>query len=148
MTDKITIKEKAAVQARISELNTHKTSVTDLGTAVTSSITALTAALTATAGAGAESVPSGLDTRVQAEFNAAAEKVGATAGKLQSWLDGVEVIQQEGGTAVQQADGSTPSKTADPKPETPTPAPTTPQATPYSTSGGTTGGVSPYPAAK
>ncbi|ANO17374.1 Uncharacterised protein [Mycobacteroides abscessus subsp. abscessus] len=114
MTDKITIKEKAAVQARIGELNTHKTSVTDLGTAVTSSITALTAALTATAGAGAEPVPAGVDTRVQAEFNTAAEKVGGASSKLQSWMNGATVIQEDGADKVA-GNGDTP-KSADPKP--------------------------------
>lgn len=154
MTDTITIKERAATQARIAELNTHKQSVTDLGTAVAAQISALTSALTATAGSGADTVPSGVGTTVQAEFEAAAAKVGATSSKLQSWLDGQTVIQEEGGTAVQQADGSVGSKPETPKPETPkptptpVPAPTAPQATPYSTSGGTTGGVSPYPAAK
>ncbi|WP_078321703.1 hypothetical protein [Mycobacteroides chelonae] len=154
MTDKITVKERAATQARIGELNTHKQSVTDLGAAVASSITALTSALTATAGSGADPVPSGVSTAVQGQFEAAATKLGATSGKLQSWLDGVTVIDEEGATGVQQADGGTP-KPVDPKPSTPTPTPTpTPKPTPtlpvqpYSTSGGTTGGVSPYPAAK
>lgn len=142
----ITIKEKAAVQARIGELNTHKQSVTTLGTTVAAQITALTSALTATAGAGADPVSSGISTTVQGEFDAAATKVGGASSKLQSWLDGQTVIQEEGGTGVQQADGGTPAKPETPKP-TPTPTPT-PQATPYSTSGGTTGGTSPYPAAK
>ncbi|SIJ94166.1 hypothetical protein [Mycobacteroides abscessus] len=146
MTDKITIKERAAVQAHIGELNTHKASVTTLGTTVTSSITALTAALTATAGAGAEPVPGGLDTRVQAEFNAAAEKVGGASSKLQSWLDGVGTIDGEGADTVTGASGTASvavgaSGTTDAKP-------TPPQAKPYSTSGGTTGGTSPYPATK
>ncbi|CPR69620.1 hypothetical protein [Mycobacteroides abscessus] len=149
MTDKITIKERAAVQARIGELNTHQRSVTTLGTAVSAQITALTSALTATALAGAEPVPGGISTAVKGQFDAAAAKVGATSSKLQSWLDGQTVIDQDGSTGVQQADGSTPKPT-DPKPETPkpgTPTPT-PQAKPYSTSGGSTGGSSPYPAAE
>lgn len=138
----ITIKEKAAVQARIGELNTHKQSVTDLGTAVAAQITALTSALTATAGSGAEPVPSDIGTTVQAEFDAAATKLGATSGKLQSWLDTQTVIQEEGGTSVQQSGGAgdfggvTASGTIN----------VSPQAKPYSTSGGMTGGVSPYPA--
>lgn len=143
MTGKITIKEKAAVRARIGELNAHKTSVTALGTTVGAQITALTAALTATAGSDAEPVPSGISDAVQAEFNTAAEKVGTASGKLQSWLDKQTVIQEEGGTAVQGSGGDAPAKPETPKPA---PAPTPPQVTPYRTSGGTTGGVSPYPA--
>ncbi|RIS02759.1 hypothetical protein [Mycobacteroides abscessus] len=146
MTDEITIKERAAVQARIGELTAHKTSVTTLGTTVTSSITALTAALTATAGTGAEPVPAGVDTRVQAEFNAAAEKVGGASSKLQSWVNGATVIQEEGADKVTGASGTASagvgaSGTADANPALP-------QAKPYSTSGGTTGGSSPYPATK
>lgn len=99
-TKEITIKEKAAVHARISELNTHKQSVTDLGSAVTAQITALTSALTATAGASAEPVPSGIRDSVQAKFTATAETVGSASGKLQSWLDGQTVIDDEGADTV------------------------------------------------
>ncbi|MCP2622070.1 hypothetical protein NLB33_04280 [Mycolicibacterium smegmatis] len=144
MTDRITIKERAAVQKRIGELTAHKTSVTTLGTTVASSITALTSALTATAGAGAEPVPSGISDSVQAKFNTAAEKVGGASSKLQSWLDGAEVIQAEGADKVTGGTASAgvgASGTTDTKP-------TAAQAKPYSTSGGSTGGVSPYPAAK
>lgn len=141
----ITIKEKAAVQARVTELNTHKQSVTTQGTLVTAQITALTSALTATAGSGADPVPSGVGTKVQAQFDAAATKLGATSTKLQGWLDGQTVIQEEGGTSVTQADGGSGSK---PTPEPTPPKPSEPTVKPYSTSGGTTGGTSPYPAVK
>lgn len=126
MTDTITIKEKAAVKARIGELNTHKQSVAALGVTFATQVTALTSALTATAGAGAEPVPGGVATKVQAGFDAEAAKLGTTSGKLQSWLDGCTVIQEEGATTVTQADGSTPKPT-DPTPApAPAPAPTKP----------------------
>lgn len=151
MADKITIREKKAVQARISELNTHKQSVTDFGTAVTAQITALSTALTATAGSGADPVPSGVGTTVQGQFDAAATKLGATSTKLQGWLDRQTVIQEEGADKVTGASGSgdfggvTASGSVDASGSS-SPTPTTPTVKPYSTSGGSTGGTSPYPA--
>lgn len=149
----ITIKDRDVVKARIGELNAHKEKASTLGSTAKSRVTALTSALgvTADGSAPAEAVPGNGATTAQGHTDAATGKLGGASDKLQGWLDGLTTIQQEGATAVQQADGSSTSKpeTANqetPKP-TPAPAPTPPQATPYSTSGGTTGGVSPYPAA-
>lgn len=144
MTDKITIKERAAVDAGIKDYGTQKEAVTGIGNDLKAELDALTAALGLEVdGETAEGeVPTGLGDSAKTRADSAADALGTLADRWQSWLDGVEVIQEEGGTAVQQADGGT-SKPADPKPSTPTP-----QATPYSTSGGTTGGVSPYPATK
>ncbi|NOR99703.1 hypothetical protein [Mycobacteroides abscessus] len=142
MTDKITIKNKATVDAGIRGFGTQKTAITGIGNDLKSEFDALTAALGITVdGESAEGeVPAGLGDAAKARADAAATSLGKVADGWQSWVNGAEVIQEEGGTAVQQADGSTPSKPADPKP--------TPQAKPYSTSGGSTGGSSPYPAVK
>jgi len=149
MTDKITIKNKATVDAGIKDFGTQKTAITGIGNELKSEFDALTKALGITVdGEPAEGeVPTGLGESAKARADAAATSLGKVADRWQTWVNGAEVIQEEGGTAVQQSDGSTPSKTADPKPETPkpAPAPTAPQAKPYSTSGGSTGGVSPYP---
>ncbi|RIS67528.1 hypothetical protein D2E70_16275 [Mycobacteroides abscessus] len=143
MTDKISIKNKATVDAGIKDFGTQKEAVTSIGTDLKAEFDALTTALGITVdGESAEGeVPTGLGDAAKSRADAAATSLGTLATGWQTWVNGAEVIQEEGGTAVQQSDGSTPSKTADPKP-------TTPQATPYSTSGGSTGGASPYPAAK
>ncbi|SLF07046.1 hypothetical protein [Mycobacteroides abscessus] len=143
MTDKITIKNKATVDAGIKDFGKQKTAITGIGNELKSEFDALTKALGITVdGEPAEGeVPTGLGESAKARADAAATSLGKVADSWQKWVNGATVIQEEGGTAVQQADGSTPSKPADPKP-------TAPQAKPYSTSGGSTGGVSPYPAVK
>lgn len=149
MTDKITVKEKGIVDAAIKDFRAQKEAVTGIGNDLKAELDALTAALGITVdGESAEGgVPTGLGDAAKARADSAATSLGALATSWQTWVNGVDVIDGEGGTAVQQADGSTP-KPADPKPA-PAPAPTpTPQATPYSTSGGSTGGTSPYPAVK
>ncbi len=149
MTDKISIKDKTAVQARIGELNTHEQSVTSLGNKAKSRVTALTAALgiTADGSAPAEPVSGGAGTTAQGHTDTATGKLSSASSKLQSWLGGLETIDTEGATGVQSASGTANAgvgASGSTGPSTPTP--TTSQAKPYSTSGGTTGGVSPYPA--
>lgn len=143
MTDKISVKNKGVIDAGIKDFRTQKTAVTSIGTDLKSEFDALIKALGITVdGESAEGeVPTGLGDAAKARADAAATSLGKVADSWQKWVNGAEVIQEEGATAVQQADGSTPSKPADPKP-------TAPQAKPYSTSGGSTGGVSPYPAVK
>lgn len=145
MTDKISIKNKAIIDAGIRDFGTQKTAITDIGKDLKAELDALTAALGITVdGESAEGeVPTGLGDAAKARADAAATSLGTIATSWQKWVNGAEVIQEEGGAAVTGSGGDTPSKPETPKPS---PAPTAPQATPYSTSGGTTGGVSPYPA--
>lgn len=147
MTDKISVKDKATVDAGIKDYRTQKEAVTGIGNDLKAELDALTAALGITVdGESADGeVPTGLGASAKARADAAATSLGTLADSWQSWLDGVEVIQEEGATGVQGASGGsgdfggvTASGTVD----------TSPTVKPYSTSGGTTGGVSPYPAVK
>lgn len=146
MTDKISIKDKATVDAGIKAFGAQKTAITDIGKDLKAELDALTAALGITVdGESAEGeVPTGLGDAAKARADAAATSLGTIAASWQKWVNGAEVIQEEGGAAVTGSGGTASagvgaSGTTDAKP-------TPPQAKPYSTSGGTTGGVSPYPA--
>lgn len=142
MTDKISVKNKGVIDAGIKDFRTQKTAVTSIGTDLKSEFDALIKALGITVdGESAEGeVPTGLGDAAKARADAAATSLGKVADGWQSWVNGAEVIQEEGGDKVT-GNGDTPSKPANAKP-------TAPQAKPYSTSGGSTGGVSPYPAVK
>lgn len=118
MTDKISVKEKGVVDAGIKDLGTQKDAVTAIGADLKSEFDALTKALGITVdGESAEGeVPIGLGDSAKSRADAAAASLGALADSWQTWVNGAEVIQDEGGTAVQQSDGSAPSKPVDPYP--------------------------------
>lgn len=137
MTDKISIKNRAAVQGHINTLTAQKTKLSTLADQARAEHAAVMAALAVTSGG---STAQASTSTAGAHADAAASKLSTATTGLQTWLDSLETIDDEGGAAVT-GSGDTPSKPTDPKP-------TAPQAKPYSTSGGTTGGSSPYPAAK
>ncbi|MEX3656988.1 hypothetical protein ABFW14_28075 [Mycolicibacterium fortuitum] len=147
MTDKISVKEKGIIDSGIKDFGTQKTAITGIGTDLKAEFDALTKALGITVdGESADGeVPTGLGDAAKSRADAAATALGKVTDSWQTWVNGATVIQEEGGTAVQGSGtasaGVGASGTTDAKP-----AP--PQAKPYSTSGGTTGGVSPYPAVK
>lgn len=146
MTDKITIKNKATVDAGIKDFGTQKTAITGIGTDLKAEFDALTKALGITVdGENPEGeVPTGLGDSAKSRADAAATSLGKVADGWQKWVNGATVIQEEGADKVTGGTASAgvgASGTTDAKP-------TPPQAKPYSTSGGSTGGVSPYPAAK
>lgn len=144
MTDKISIKDKATVDAGIKDFGAQKTAITSIGNDLKSEFDALTKALGITVdGETAQGeVPTGLGDAAKSRADSAATSLGTLATGWQTWVNGATVIQEEGADKVTGGSSvDTPSKPADPKP-------TAPQAKPYSTSGGTTGGSSPYPAVK
>lgn len=146
MTDKISVKNKGVIDASIKDFRTQKTAVTSIGTDLKSEFDALIKALGITVdGESAEGeVPTGLGDAAKARADAAATSLGKVADSWQKWVNGAEVIQEEGADKVTGGTASAgvgASGTTDAKP-------TPPQAKPYSTSGGSTGGSSPYPAAR
>lgn len=138
MTDKISIKDKATVDAGIKDFGAQKTAISSIGNDLKSEFDALTAALGITVdGESAEGeVPAGLGDSAKSRADAAATELGALANSWQSWVNGVTVIQEDGADKAQGGSGDAPAK------------PTEPTVKPYTTSGGTTGGTSPYPAVK
>ena len=116
MTDKISIKDKATVDAAIKAFGTQKTAITGIGTDLKAEFDALTKALGITVdGESAEGeVPTGLGDAAKARADAAATSLGTIATSWQSWLDGATVIQEDGADKVA-GNGDTP-KSADPKP--------------------------------
>ncbi|SIH16284.1 hypothetical protein [Mycobacteroides abscessus] len=146
MTDKISIKNKATVDAGIKDFGTQKTAITGIGNDLKAELDALTKALGITVdGESAEGeVPTSLGDSAKSRADAAATSLGKVADSWQKWVNGATVIQEEGADKVTGGTASAgvgASGTTDAKPSAP-------QAKPYSTSGGTTGGSSPYPATK
>ncbi|MBN3458245.1 hypothetical protein JNN96_29830 [Mycobacterium sp. DSM 3803] len=143
MTGKISIKDRGVVQGHINGLTATQTKLTTAAQQARTEHAAVIAALGVSVdGNTGGTAPAAGNPGAQAD--AAATALGTATTGMQSWLDGLEVIDQEGATGVETESGSgdfggvTASGTVN----------VSPQATPYSTSGGSTGGSSPYPAAK
>ncbi|AYM40365.1 hypothetical protein [Mycobacteroides chelonae] len=125
MGGRISIKDKAAVDAGIKDYGTQKTAVTTAGTDLKSDLDALVAALGITVdGEGADGdISAGLGDGAKSRADGAATQLGGLATGWQSWVNGQEVIQEAAATDVTQQGGDKPTK---PKPAESKPSPLTP----------------------
>ncbi|MGV0675673.1 hypothetical protein A5666_00030 [Mycolicibacterium fortuitum] len=139
--DKIVVDRPTATTG-IAAIRAQQTKITDAGSAGAGLFDKVTAALgIAVPGQATVEAPTGGADTIRQQAAALSKRAGSIATTLESWMNTEVGVQGDGATAVTQADGGSGSKPVEPAKPTPT-------VKPYTTSGGTTGGVSPYPAVK
>lgn len=104
MTDTITVKERDAVRRQIADYRKQKGEITQRGEQHAAVFDQLTKAFgVGVTGTAPTDVPESHGPSARAQATAAATKLGEAADTLESWLDGLTVVDDDAKTGVQKA---------------------------------------------